>query len=88
MYCGLRITDINSIEQLVDLYNVIGEVKVVRFRGLLFAIDDNVRKAREIVSLLDFIAKISNYNSDAVELDNCEKEFLLGWDAEKYRTSI
>lgn len=60
---------------------------LISYGGDLFIRAESVRKAREIESVLAFSARIAMANRDNPLdlLSEREQDFLLGWDAEKYR---
>lgn len=63
---------------------------LISYGGDLFIRAGSVRKAREIESVLAFSARIAMANRDIPMdlLSEREQDFLLGWDAEKYRQSM
>lgn len=67
-----------------------GEPILVQCGRELFIRADSVKKAREIESVLMFSAQVAGYN-DGFEMELLsqeEQDFLLNWDAEKYRKGI
>ncbi len=86
VYCGSRIAtaDGDFLPALRRHWEQYGEVKAVLADGILFAVAENVRAARDIACMLDFTAKV-RCSGAACELDDAERGFLLNWDAEKYR---
>ncbi len=65
-----------------------GEVKAAVVGGYVFAIAENVKKARDIACMIDFTAKVFLSGKDLIPLSEDERSFLLGWDSEKYRASM
>ena len=63
---------------------------VIEYENELYICSDSVKKALEIQSVLSFSAQVMEVNTD----DNCrflsdpEQNYLIGWDAEKYRKNI
>ena len=60
---------------------------VINYKDNLYIHADSVRKALEIQSVLSFSAQVMSINKEAEceLLSEQEKNFLLNWDAEKYR---
>lgn len=67
-----------------------GAPVLIQYGNDLFIRAESVRKAREIESVLAFSARAALANMDIhVDLlSDEEQDFLLGWDAEKYRQSM
>ena len=63
---------------------------MVDFAGDLYIIADNVRKAMETQSVMSFCAQVMLLNKgyECNLLSDQEQNFLLNWDAEKYRKAI
>lgn len=63
---------------------------VVSFKGNLYIHAESVKKAMEIQSVLSFSAQVMelNRNVECCLLSEEEKNFLLNWDAEKYRKTL
>ena len=53
-----------------------------------YTVAENFRKARDIISILEFTAKLYLSQVNLVQLDQNEKSYLLNWESEKYRSSI
>ena len=67
-----------------------GEPVMVIYNGSLYIIADSVKKALETQSVMSFSAQVMSLNDDiACELlTDEEQNFLLNWDAEKYRKAM
>ncbi len=76
-----------DLEEFTALY---GKPVVFEFRGALYINAESVRKALEIQSVLSFSAQVMQLNRgyECNLLSGSEQNFLLNWDAEKYRKSI
>jgi ribulose-5-phosphate 4-epimerase/fuculose-1-phosphate aldolase len=63
---------------------------VILFKGNLYIRADSVKKALEIQSVLSFSAQVMTINKGVQcnMLSEEEKNFLLNWDAEKYRKNL
>lgn len=64
-----------------------GDPVIVYYRKNLYIIADSVRKAQEIQSVMSFSAQVMMINKgiEYNELSEEEQNYLLNWDAEKYR---
>lgn len=71
-------------------YEQNGYPVIVEYKGNLYIHAESVRKAMEIQSVLSFSAQVMMYNKDVETniLSEDEKNFLLDWDAEKYRKNM
>ncbi len=90
VYCGSRIAVMDedfsaSLRRYQEQY---GMVKAVLADGYLFAVAENVKAARDIACMLDFTAQVFLSGGDLLELEDAERNFLLNWDAEKYRAAM
>lgn len=67
-----------------------GSPVMINYNGYLFIIADSVKKAMEIQSVMSFSAQVMylNRNEECISLTDEEQNFLLNWDAEKYRKTI
>ncbi len=67
-----------------------GYPSVIAYHGHLYIHADSVKKALETQSMLSFSAQVMLINKDeeCEMLNDDEKNFLLDWDAEKYRKNI
>ncbi len=67
-----------------------GTPVLVCYKEELYIVADSVKKAFEIQSVLSFSAQVMEINKDAEcnFLSEREQNYLLNWDAEKYRKSI
>lgn len=83
---GNRI-DVRELEEFRAVY---GEPTVTAYRDELYIHASSVKKALEIQSVLSFSAQVMMENAgQPCSMLSCqEQDFLLGWDAEKYRKNI
>ena len=90
VYCGSRIAYVNSDPEaeLTQFIRRYGALKAVCMKGYLFAVAENLKKARDIACMLDFSAKIFLSGGTKCPLPEEERNFLLGWDSEKYRATL
>lgn len=93
VYCGKRVLDIRNSEILKginDFITAYGEPVITMFDDIAYIIADNMEKARDIEDVLSFSATVFYYNEMKLNsfLDDDEQNYLLNWDAEKYRKSI
>jgi hypothetical protein len=67
-----------------------GDPVVVNWNGQLYVIAASVKKAMEIQSVLSFSAQVMAHvpENDCNLLSDSEQNYLLHWDAEKYRQNI
>ncbi len=67
-----------------------GSPVVISYKNNLYLCADSVRKALEIQSVLSFSAQVMQINKDyeCNFLADTEQNFLLHWDAEKYRKNM
>lgn len=77
----------NDIEQFILHY---GLPVIIDYVGVLYIIADCVKKALEIQSVLSFSAQVMNLNREfsCHFLNDEEQNYLLNWDAEKYRKNM
>lgn len=94
VYCGKRMLRIADTEDLVKAIqrhcSEYGPVTVAEWRDSLYIFALNVEKAMEIQSVLSFSAQVMlhNMNYECDFLTEEEQNYLLCWDAEKYRKAI
>lgn len=92
VFCGRKAFDYDGGQEdlrdrLDSFRRSYGEPVVIASGGDLFIRADSVKKAREIESVLMFSARVAS-NNRAFSVDVLspeEQDFLLDWDAEKYR---
>lgn len=71
-------------------YAIFGESVMINYDGTLYIAANSVKKAMETQSVMSFSAQVMSIN-DGFEtnlLSDEEQNFLLNWDAEKYRKSM
>lgn len=90
VYCGKRpfvYTGPGNKNDLDSFVKLFGKPVVIQSGKDLFIRAASMRKAREIESVLAFSAQVAvfNKNYDMNLLTEEEQNFLLNWDAEKYR---
>lgn len=79
--------DINALEKFREAY---GNPVVISYKEGLYICAESVKKALEIQSVLSFSAQVMALNQGHTcnMLSDLEQNFLLGWDAEKYRRNL
>lgn len=79
--------DLENYETFRSMY---GEPVVTAYKEDLYIHAESVKKAMEIQSVLSFCAQVmqANAGQECRMLSDQEQDFLLGWDAEKYRRSM
>lgn len=84
MYDAGREPDRNDLEQFKRKY---GEPVVYAYQNGIYIHAESVRKALEIQCVLSFAAQVmqANIGYECKLLLEREQDFLLDWDAEKYR---
>lgn len=93
VYCGRKIfvapqdMDKTAIDKYIEVY---GEPVAIVFRDNIFIVADNIKKAKEIESVLEFSATVNIYNEghDLECLSLKEQGYLLNWESEKYRKNM
>ena len=67
-----------------------GEPVIIDYNKKLYIVASSIKKALEIQSVLSFSAQVMELNEEreCVLLSDQEQNFLLGWDAEKYRRNL
>lgn len=94
VYCGRRMLHIadheDPMEALCRVTAEHGPVVVVEWRKALYIFAQNVGKAMEVQSVLSFSAQVMLHNrgQSCDLLSEEEQNYLLHWEAEKYRRSI
>lgn len=90
VYCGGKIPSVN-LDNLTDTLKShvkkYGILKAVLVNGYLFAIAENIKKAKETACMLDFSAQVFLLSDNSEQLSKSEIDYLLNWDSEKYRAS-
>lgn len=87
VYCGndiINLTDLNNLENI--LLNFKYEVKMIIYNNNLYVISKSLSKCKDIVDVLKSHLIFSS-NKDKL-LINDEINYLLNWEAEKYRQSL
>lgn len=86
----LNLQDENISEQIEKFYQEYGAPIIVRYQKNLYIVADSVKKALEIQSVLSFSAQVMGLNEKVQTnlLSEQEQNFLLNWDAEKYRKNM
>lgn len=93
VYCGKRIMTLADSFKTDDIESFISEFgipSVIFYKKHFYAVASDVKKAKEIESLFSFTAEIveNNEAQDLMLLSDEEQNFLLNWDAEKYRKNM
>lgn len=93
VYCGKKILDLNKDFSLDDIHNYqrqYGKPVIVLLNRKIYIVAQSIKKAREVESVLSFSAQVAYYNKNYSMdlLSEEEQDFLLNWDAEKYRKNM
>ena len=93
MYCGKRalVLEDKDIKEKLEMHiKQYGKPVIIFYENNIYILAQSVKKAKEIESVLSFSIKVLNYNKNAEVdfLDEPEQNFLLNWDAEKYRQNM
>ena len=94
IYCNKKILLLNKDDDMLEViknHNLkYGNFNVVYFENELYIIAPNVKKAKEIESVLSFNLQVLklNKNDEMDFLTEEEQNFLLNWDSEKYRKNL
>ena len=93
VFCGVSgvelktINDKSSIENYQSKYYELP--KIIIFKGNIFCIADNIKKAKEVEEVLKFHSLVIRYsNEDINYLEEDELAYLSNWEAEKYRQKL
>ena len=94
VYCHIDIIKINNINELQKNLNFFllkynSEPKIIIIDKNIYIISKNIKKCREIEEVFkSHVLCINNYKNDDLDyLDEQEINYLLNWDAEKFRTN-
>lgn len=92
VFCGKKhfVYSTGCGKELQEHIKHYGEPILIQYGNQLYIRAESVRKAREIESVLAFSAQVAMINQGySIDLlTEEEQNFLLGWDAEKYRQSM
>ena len=94
IYCNKKILLLNKNDDMLEVvknHNLkYGNFNVAYFENELYIIAPNVKKAKEIESVLSFNLQVLklNKNDEMDFLTEEEQIFLLNWDSEKYRKNL
>ena len=93
VYCGKQVLVLQEKFSADDFHNHItchGLPVIISYKGNVYILADSVKKAKEIESVFAFSAQVALANKDTQInlLSDNEQNFLLNWDAEKYRQSM
>lgn len=93
VFCGRKPFDYDAPDRVARLRRHLsryGMPVLVTSGKDIFVLADSVRKAREIEAVLALSARVAlaNKDHDVDVLSDKDQDFLLGWDAEKYRQKI
>lgn len=86
----LELPDDKKEEAIKEYQKNFPDPILVQYHGALYIIADTVKKALETQSVLSFSAQVmaSNEDSDCIFLSEEAQNFLINWDAEKYRKNM
>lgn len=93
VYCGkkpLILTEDFNVQDIKNHIYSYGKPVIIYYKNSIYIYATNIKKAKEIESVLSFSAQVACLNKD-FEMDLlCEEEqnFLLNWESEKYRQNL
>ena len=93
VFCGrqaMELADPMNVETVKSFIQVYGNLVILSYKNNLYIKTSSVKKAKEIESVLAFSATVAKMNQ-GYEMDGLsekEQNFLLNWDAEKYRQQM
>ena len=90
VYCGRKILKVKEgaeRESIWQFQKQYGKPSILQYRNQFYILATNIKKAKEIESMLAFSAEIAlaNQKEEVSYLTEQEQDFLLNWDAEAYR---
>ena len=93
VYCGKRILSLSddfSESDFTNHFSRCGNPVILAYKGNAYILADSMKKAKDIESVLAFSAQVAlaNQNEKMNLLSKDEQNFLLNWDAEKYRQQM
>ena len=93
VYCGKQaivLSDNFSADDFNNHISCYGLPAIVSYKSNVYILADSVKKAKEIESVFAFSAQVALANKDTQInlLSDKEQNFLLNWDAEKYRQNM
>lgn len=94
IYCNKKILVLNKNDDVLEATKnhilEYGNVNVIFFENEFYIIAPNIKKAKEIESVLSFNLQVLelNRNDEMDFLTEEEQNFLLNWDSEKYRKNL
>lgn len=94
IYCNKKILVLNKNDDMLKVAkrHVLehGSFNVIFFENEFYIIAPNIKKAKEIESVLSFNLQVLelNRNNEMDFLTQEEQNFLLNWDSEKYRKNL
>ena len=94
IYCNKKILVLNKNDDILEVTKKhileYGNFNVIFFENQFYIIAPNIKKAKEIESVLSFNLQVLelNKNKKMDFLVEEEQNFLLNWDSEKYRKNL
>ena len=94
IYCNKKILVLNKNDNMLEATKKhileYGNANVIFFENEFYIIASNIKKAKEIESVLSFNLQVLelNKNEKMDFLEEEEQNFLLNWDSEKYRKNL
>ena len=94
IYCNKKILVLNKNDDMLKVakrhVSEHGSFNVIFFENEFYIIAPNIKKAKEIESVLSFNLQVLelNRNNEIDFLTQEEQNFLLNWDSEKYRKNL
>ena len=94
IYCNKKILVLNKNDDMLETTKKhvleYGNTNIIFFENEFYIIAPNIKKAKEIESVLSFNLQVFelNKNEKMDFLEEEEQNFLLNWDSEKYRKNL
>ena len=93
VYCGKKILELKDghwEKDIKEYCTKYGKPAVIKCQDSFYIMAPTVKKAKEIESILSFSAQVAlgNFDKKMDILPDTEQDFLLGWDAEKFRRNM
>lgn len=93
VYCGKKVLELNDIfcKQDIEKHCIkYGQPAIIKWKSSFYIVAPTIKKAKEIESILGFSAQVAigNFKENMDILSETEQDFLLNWDAEKFRRNM
>lgn len=91
VFCGHKALEIQNdiVDEIKYHINNFGIPKIVIYKNNIYAVANNIKKAKEIEDVLKFQTMVfENNGNEILTLDDEEINYLENWDAEKFRQLV